>query len=214
VPRGRRLPCRIVLLVWCQAETAEHGINFLHPGCSLCLLDDVHDAAVAARGQDDQALALQDVRGSPLMAEPAGDRANCLLIGWQTVGVAAQTIADPNRHFRRRQQFLKCRPRRLAGGEGMVRDQRRGGRGPHAELAPPVLGDRARQSFPAQVGRSRCVRKNIPHPAAASVSERCTWAITTRMAAGQRGQFWDGRRHRLHHGLHGAGGKKAPSAMP
>jgi hypothetical protein len=49
------------------------------------LLNDVHDAAMAARGQNDQALALQVVRGSQLMAELVRDRASRLLVGWQTV---------------------------------------------------------------------------------------------------------------------------------
>src|ERR1700686_1510642 len=111
-------------------------MNFLQSGYGLRLLDDVHDAAVAARGQNDQALALQVVRGSQLRAELVRDRASRLLVGRQTVRVATETVADPNCHLRWRQQLLECCLRHLASGESMVRNQRRGGCSCHPELGP------------------------------------------------------------------------------
>ena len=106
-------------------EAADHRVHLLHAGCGLGLSDGVDDSAVAARGHDDQSLALEHEVGPDLMLEIVRNKGSGVLRRRDLVRETAKPINDAD--------FLCCIAKRLfesalcnfSGGEGMIGDDGR-----------------------------------------------------------------------------------------
>src|SRR5512132_2523837 len=80
---------------------------------------------MAARGQHDEAAALEIVGCADLVAELVGDDRLRPLLFAELVGKAADAVLDTDLHRGRRQHLLAGREPDLARGESVIRDKRR-----------------------------------------------------------------------------------------
>ena len=106
-------------------EAADDGVHLVDAGDRLSLLHRVDDAAVAARGQHDEPLALHHVCGRDLVVEIVRDIIADVLCRRHLFREAAEAVEDADDLLRRPQRLFERGFGNPAGGEGVVGDQRR-----------------------------------------------------------------------------------------
>src|SRR3974390_1217831 len=77
-------------------ESTDNGVYFLHPRRGLRLPDRIDDAAMAARGENDQTLALDDEVGADLVLEIVQNVSAGVLHRRHLFGEASEAVNDPN----------------------------------------------------------------------------------------------------------------------
>src|ERR1700677_2148553 len=84
-----------------DVETADDGMNLLHPGDRLRLPDGIDNAAVAAGRQHDKALALDEEIGADLVLKIVGDESTGIFRRLHPIRKASQAIDDADLLFGR-----------------------------------------------------------------------------------------------------------------
>src|SRR5438270_484534 len=112
----------VLLLVWRQVQAAHHRVNRLYAGNLQRAFHRVHDPAVAARSEHDQAAALDVEAHRQLMLEIVGDDADGTFVRGEFVREAADPVLDPDGHAGRREHLLERSDRNVTGGESVTGD--------------------------------------------------------------------------------------------